>query len=132
MEAFNLPSLENRQIYLKLCYLYKILHGQCYFPESIVYTQVKFSSLLQTSYTPSTPTTSTSPLFWMPSENGITFHAEIAVCAPTYINFKNSLSYLPIVHPCTNLCLCTLLNFIHSLLLPRFARQLFARALASF
>ena len=36
LEAFNIPSLESRRTYLKLCHLYKILHGLCYFPENIV------------------------------------------------------------------------------------------------
>ena len=52
--AFNLPSLENRQTYLKLYHLYNILHDPCYIPENTVYPRTNSVTLLQTSHTPST------------------------------------------------------------------------------
>ncbi len=34
-DLVSLPSLEHRRTHLKLCQLYKIIHGLCYFPEDI-------------------------------------------------------------------------------------------------
>ena len=37
LNMFSLPSLENRRLHLKLCHLFKIVYGLCYFPpEAIV------------------------------------------------------------------------------------------------
>ena len=37
LNMFSLPSLENRGLHLKLCHLFKIVYGLCYFPpEAIV------------------------------------------------------------------------------------------------
>ena len=36
LDMFSLPSLENRRMYLKLCHLFKIIHGLCYFPPEII------------------------------------------------------------------------------------------------
>ena len=36
LELFSLPSMENRRLYLKLCHLFKIVHGLCFFPTGIV------------------------------------------------------------------------------------------------
>ena len=35
IELMQLPTLENRRLYLKLCTLYKIIHGHFYFPQNI-------------------------------------------------------------------------------------------------
>ncbi len=36
LDMFSLPSLENRRLYLKLCHLFKIIHGLCFFPPETV------------------------------------------------------------------------------------------------
>ena len=36
LDMFRLPSLQNRRLYIKLCYLFKIVHGLCYFPPDVV------------------------------------------------------------------------------------------------
>ena len=32
----NLSTLENRRLYLKLCHLFKIVNGLCYFPSGVI------------------------------------------------------------------------------------------------
>jgi len=36
LDTCNLPTLENRRLYMKLCHLFKVVHGLCYFPPGIV------------------------------------------------------------------------------------------------
>ena len=36
LNMFSLPSLKTRRLHLKLCHLFKIVHGLCYFPPDIV------------------------------------------------------------------------------------------------
>ena len=40
LELSQLPSLQNRRLYLKLCTLYKIIHGYFYFPSNVFVPQV--------------------------------------------------------------------------------------------
>ena len=40
LELSQLPTLQNRRLYLKLCTLYKIIHGCFYFPPSVFVPQV--------------------------------------------------------------------------------------------
>ena len=35
-DMFSLPSLENRRLHLKLCHLFKIVHGLCHFPPEVL------------------------------------------------------------------------------------------------
>ena len=45
LEHYNLPTLENRRLYLSLCTFFKIVHKLCYFPASLIYHLI-FHSLL--------------------------------------------------------------------------------------
>ena len=40
LDLSQLPTLENRRLYLKLCTLYKIIHGYFYFPSNVFVPQV--------------------------------------------------------------------------------------------
>ena len=40
LDLSQLPTLENRRLYLKLCTLYKIIHGYFYFPSNVFVLQV--------------------------------------------------------------------------------------------
>ena len=35
----QMPTLENRRLYLSLCTLYKIIHGHFYFPDNVFISQ---------------------------------------------------------------------------------------------
>ena len=53
LELSQLPSLQNRRLYLKLCTLYKIIHGYFYFPPNIFVPQVsKYNSTLPLLHQP--------------------------------------------------------------------------------
>ena len=47
LDACNLPTLENRRLYMKLCHLFKIVHGLCYFPPGIVLPKTNPSHYLR-------------------------------------------------------------------------------------
>ena len=44
LDLSQLPTLENRRLYLKLCTLYKIIHGYFYFPPNVFIPQVSRQS----------------------------------------------------------------------------------------
>ena len=44
LDLSQLPTLENRRLYLKLCTLYKIIHGYFYFPPNVFVPQVSRQS----------------------------------------------------------------------------------------
>ena len=37
LELFQVPSLEERRLYLDLCTMFKIVHNLCYFPSNIIH-----------------------------------------------------------------------------------------------
>jgi len=43
LDLFRLPSLQNQRLYMKLCYLFKIIHGLCYFPPDVVVQNTNFT-----------------------------------------------------------------------------------------
>ena len=46
IELMQLPTLEDRRLYLKLCTLYKIIHGHFYFPQNIFLPKLTRCALL--------------------------------------------------------------------------------------
>ena len=39
LDLTQMPTLENRRLYLSLCTLYKIIHGHFYFPDNVFISQ---------------------------------------------------------------------------------------------
>jgi len=50
LDTCNLPTLENRRLYMKLCHLFKVVHGLCYFRHCSPHDQP--FTLLQALHTP--------------------------------------------------------------------------------
>ena len=93
MDMFNLPSLENRRLYLKLCHLFKIVHGLCNFPSDVVVPKSNPSHISR-SYTLHQPFARTSSFYSSFIPDSIrrwNYLPEDIVCAPTYARFKTSL-----------------------------------------
>ena len=93
LDAFNLPSLENRRLYLKLCHLFKIVHGLCYFPPDVVVPRTNLSHFSR-SYTLQQPFARTNSFYSSFIPDSIrrwNYLPEDVVCIPSYANFKRSL-----------------------------------------
>ena len=43
LDYFKLPTLQNLCLYLKICHLYKIIHGLCYFSPAIIISNTTFT-----------------------------------------------------------------------------------------
>jgi hypothetical protein len=93
LDTFNLPSLQNRRLYLKLCHLFKIVHGLCYFPSEIVVpaTTLTHSSRSLILQQPFSRTNSFFHSFVPDSVHTWNMLPESTVCAPTLSLFKTSL-----------------------------------------
>ena len=96
LDTCNLPTLENQRLYMKLCHLFKIAHGLCYFPPGIFLPKTNPSHCFR-PYTLQQPFARTNAFYSSFIPDSIRYWnyvLEDLVCAPTYINFKNSLRVL--------------------------------------
>ena len=74
LDAFNLPSLENRRLYLKLCHLFKIVHASVTFHQMLLFLGLIFLTSLDPTHSSSpslAPTPSTPPSSQTLYEGGI-------------------------------------------------------------
>ena len=93
LETFNIPTLENRRLYLKLCHLFKIVHGLCFFPSDIVVPKSNPSHFTR-PFMLQQPFARTNSLYssFIPDTIRRWNHLpEVVVCASNYINFKTCL-----------------------------------------
>ena len=93
LDMFSLSTLENRRLYLKLCHLFKIVRGLCYFPPDIVVPRFNHSHFSR-SYLLQQPFARTNSFYSSFIPDSIrkwNFLPEDIVCAPTYCHFNRSL-----------------------------------------
>ena len=90
LDLSQLPTLENRRLYLKLCTLYKIIHGYFYFPPNVFIPQVsRHSSSLPLVHMPRARTNAFQSSF-VPSSISVWNHLpHEALTAPSINSFKS-------------------------------------------
>ena len=86
LDLSQLPTLENRRLYLKLCTLYKIIHGYFYFPPNVFIPQVSRHS-------------SSLPLVHMPRARTNAFQSSFV---PSSISVWNHLPHEALTAPSIN------------------------------
>ena len=93
LNMLNLPTLENRRLYLKLCHLFKVIHGLCYFPPDVI-TPRSNPSHFSRDYTLQQPFARTNSFYSSFIPDSIRKWNQLPediVCVPTYEKFKKSL-----------------------------------------
>ena len=95
LELSQLPTLQNRRLYLKLCTLYKIIHGYFYFPPNVFVPQVsRYNSSLPLLNQPLARTNAFQSSF-VPSSASIWNHLpHEALTAHSISSFKSFVSPL--------------------------------------
>ena len=95
LELSQLPTLQNRRLYLKLCTLYKIIHGYFYFPPNVFVPQVsRYNSSLPLLNQPLARTNAFQSSF-VPSSASIWNHLpHEALTAHSVSSFKSFVSPL--------------------------------------
>ena len=93
LDMFRLPSLQNRRLYIKLCYLFKIVHGLCYFPPDVVVQNTNFthSSRPLILHQPFSRTNHFYHSFIPSAVRTWNNLPEYIVCAPNYTSFRTPL-----------------------------------------
>jgi len=93
LDVFRLPSLQNRRLYIKLCYLFKIVHGLCYFPPDVVVqnTNLTHSSRPLILHQPFSRTNHFYHSFIPSAVRTWNNLPEYIVCAPNYTSFRTPL-----------------------------------------
>ena len=93
LEMFSLPSLENRRLYLKLCHLFKIVHGLCHFPPEVV-VPGSGSTHSSRSFILQQPFSRTNSFYhsFIPDTIRVWNNLpEYALCNPSFSSFHNSI-----------------------------------------
>ena len=90
LDMFRLPSLQNRRLYIKFCYLFKIVHGLCYFPPDVVVqnTNLTHSSRPLILHQPFSRTNHFYHSFIPSAVRTWNNLPEYIVCAPNYTSFR--------------------------------------------
>ena len=92
LDLSQLPTLENRRLYLKLCTLYKIIHGYFYFPPNVFIPQVsRHSSSLPLVHMPRARTNAFQSSF-VPSSISVWNHLPHEALTAPSINSFNSFA----------------------------------------
>ena len=89
----NLSTLENRRLYLKLCHLFKIVNGLCYFPSGVIVPRHNPSHAMRPLMLeqPFARTNCFQHSFIPDSVRKWNYLPDYVVCAANYPNFKHSL-----------------------------------------
>ena len=96
LDNFKLPTLQNRRLYLKICHLYKIIHGLCYFSSDIIIPNTTLThstrSLILNHYFTRTNSFYNS---FMPSSVRLwNLLPEYSITTPNFTLFKQSIKCL--------------------------------------
>ena len=95
LDMTQMPTLENRRLYLKLCTLYKIIHGSFYFPSHVIVPQPsRRIHAVPLLHQPFAHTTSFQSSFF-PSTISVWNNLPVdALTAPSTYSFKNHIAPL--------------------------------------
>ena len=95
LELSQLPTLQNRRLYLKLCTLYKIIHGYFYFPPNVFIPQVsRYNSSSPLLYQPLARTNAFQSSFVLSSVSVWNHLPRDALTAHSITSFKSLVAPL--------------------------------------